>query len=130
MTNLKLQSRPGKQYDLEDRTLSFARHALKICQKIPRSPASTPIINQLVRSSSSVGANYREANEALSRKDFIHKMRISRKECKESTYWLELALDAGPALEPDLRELIRESRELRNILTAIINKFTPDQKTL
>lgn len=128
MTNLKLQSRPGKRYDLEDRTLNFARHALKTGQKIPRSPASTPIINQLVRSSSSVGANYREANEALSKKDFIHKMRLSRKECKESTYWLELALDAGPALEPELRELIRESRELRNILTAIIDKFTPDQQ--
>ena len=64
----------------------------------------------------------REANEALSKKDFSHRLRISRKECKETTYWLELLKQAVPPYENEMDYFIWESKELRNILTAIINK--------
>ncbi|MBI3616704.1 MAG: four helix bundle protein [Candidatus Omnitrophica bacterium] len=112
----------NKPYDLEDRTLEFAQEVIRLCKKVPRDVISLRVIGQLVDSAGSVGANYREANEAVSKKDFVHRMKISRKECKESTYWLELLKEGNQSGLQEIGVLIKESQELRNIFTAIIEK--------
>jgi four helix bundle protein len=111
-----------KPFDLEERTVEFAKGIIRLCKRIPKDVISVRIIGQLVRSSGSVGANYREATEAVSKKDFIHRMKITRKECKETSYWLELLKEVGPDHIEDIESFWAESRELRNIFTAIINK--------
>ena len=80
----------SKQYDLEERTLKFAKKVIHFVKGLPRSIANAEIAKQLIRSSSSIGANYIEANESLSKKDFLMRIKISRKESKESIYWLKL----------------------------------------
>jgi four helix bundle protein len=112
----------NKPYDLEKRTLEFAKDVIKLCKKLSRSIINMKLIGQLVGAAGSVGANYREANEALSKKDFAHRMKITRKECKESSYWLELLKEENPDFVDEISELVGESQELRNIFTAIINK--------
>ncbi len=111
-----------KRYDLEKRTLDFAKNVIRLCKRLPKNPINTRLIGQLIGASGSVGANYREANEALGKKDFVYRMRITRKECKESSYWLELLKEANPNETVDIDTLIKESQELRNIFTSIINK--------
>jgi four helix bundle protein len=111
-----------KPYDLEERTLEFAKGIINLCQKMPKNTINFKLIEQLIDASSSVGANYREANDKLSKKDFILRMKIARKECKESTYWLELLKEANPDFKEEINDFIKESQELRNIFTSIINK--------
>jgi four helix bundle protein len=113
----------NNKYDLEDRTLEFSKQVLGLCRKLPKEVINNPLVNQLIRSSTSVGANYREANDSLGKKDFAHRVRIARKEAKESTYWLELVLEANPRFSEEINTLIKESLELRNILSSIIRKF-------
>ncbi len=110
-----------KVFDLGDRTLTFARMTRDYVKGLPRSLSNTEYAVQLIRSSGSVGANYIEAQEALGRKDFGLHVRISRKEAKESKYWLELT---EPAANQDgTREnLIREAVELTKIFGAIVEK--------
>ena len=79
-----------KPYDLEERTLMFAKDVIRFCKKLDSDVINVRLIGQVIRSAGSVGANYREANEALSKKDFVHRIRITRKEAKESSYWLML----------------------------------------
>lgn len=113
------------QYNLEQRTLIFAKNVIIICKRLPNTVVIKELSRQLIRSAGSVGANYREANDALGRKDFIHKLRIARKEAKETIYWLELLLEANPRTSLEVKELLNESTELKNILSAIINKSKP-----
>ena len=82
------------QYDLEDRTFEFAKKVRWFAKQLPKTVANMEDIKQVVRSSGSVGANYIEANESLSKKDFLMRVKICRKEGKESRYWLRL-IDAG-----------------------------------
>ncbi len=91
--------RNSKQYDLEERTLTFAKDVIKFVKNLPRTIANIEIIKQLARASGSVGANYIEANEALSKKDFIMRVKICRKEAKESGYWLKLTQANGENAE-------------------------------
>lgn len=79
-----------KKYDLEERTFEFARDVRAFVKSLTRSIANIEDAKQVIRSSGSVGANYIEANEALSKKDFKMRIKISRKEAKESRYWLRL----------------------------------------
>ena len=79
-----------KKYDLEDRTEKFAKDVIQFCRKLPKSTINFELISQVVRAAGSVGANYIEANEALSKKDFANRIKICRKEAKESRYWLKL----------------------------------------
>ncbi|NIO86643.1 MAG: four helix bundle protein [Candidatus Aminicenantes bacterium] len=111
----------SQQYDLEERTFEFAKSVREFVKKLPRTIANIEDGKQLIRSSGSVGANYIEANEALSKKDFIMRIKISRKEAKESRYWLRL-LDVPPDLENERQYLIKESIELKNILSTILQK--------
>jgi four helix bundle protein len=90
---------------------------------LPRTVENLEDIKQLVRASGSVGANYIEANESLSKKDFVLRIKISRKESKESRYWLRLVDTAGkPAVESERSRLIQEAFELTKILSAIVRK--------
>jgi len=84
-----------KRYDLEDRTLDFAKRIRVFVAKLKSTPANIEDVKQLIRSSGSVGANYIEANEALSKKDFVMRVKICRKEAKESRYWLKLVNTDG-----------------------------------
>lgn len=111
------------KYDLEHRTYEFARYVRAFVKTLPRTICYIEDVKQVVRSSGSIGANYIEANEALSTKDFRMRIRISRKESKETRYWLRLrdTRDA-PALNAERDKLIQESTELMLIFGAILKK--------
>ncbi len=113
----------SKQYDLEDRTLEFAQRVRDFVKQLNKTIANIEDGKQLIRSSGSVGANYIEANESLSKKDFVIRIKISRKEAKESRFWLKLVdtqKDAGLTRQCDA--LIQEATELMNIFGAILRK--------
>ena len=113
----------SKQYDLEDRTLEFAKNVRVLVKKLNKSIANIEDGKQVVRSSGSVGANYIEANESLSKKDFIMRIKISRKEAKESRYWLRLIdINQNNDLESKRKVLIEEATELMKIFGAILQK--------
>jgi four helix bundle protein len=109
-------------YDLEDRTLRFASDVRSFVKLLPRTIANVEDTKQLVRASGSVGANYIEANEALGKKDFVMRIKISRKEAKESRYFLRLLDADGNAVEAERNRLIQEATELMNIFGAIFRK--------
>ena len=115
----------AKTFDLEERTFEFARTVRLFVKQLPRTVGNIEDVRQLIRCSGSVGANYIEANESLGKKDFLMRLRIARKEAKESRYWLRL-LDTGDDAAVDRRrsELIQEATEILKILSAIINKST------
>jgi four helix bundle protein len=113
----------SKQYDLEDRTLQYAKRVRNFLKGLPKTLANIEDGKQLIKSSGSVGANYIEANESLSKKDFIMRIKICRKEAKESQYWLKL-VDTNNIqdYEKERMELIQETMELTNIFGSIIRK--------
>ena len=112
-----------KPYDLEQRTELFAKEVRAFVKRLPRTVSNYEDVRQLVRSSGSVGANYIEANDSLGRKDFLMHIKISRKEAKETRYWLALVDTNGqPELERERQRLIQESIELMNIFGAIFRK--------
>lgn len=110
-------------YDLEERTLKFAGDVRAFARLLPKSIANREDSSQVIRSSGSVGANYIEANESLSKKDFLMRIRIARKEAKETAYWLKL-IDTGEdeVLKEKGSALHQEARELMLILSAIMRK--------
>jgi four helix bundle protein len=110
-------------YDLEQRTLNFALSVRDFCRKLKWDIINRVYIDQLIRSSSSIGANYSEANENLGKADLKMRMKIARKEAKESTRWLTLLIVEDPVLETERIRLMGESEELRKILSSIINKL-------
>jgi four helix bundle protein len=112
-----------KIYDLEERTFQFAKSIRLLAKKLPKTQANVEDVKQVIRSSGSIGANYIEANEALSKKDFLYRVKISRKEAKESAYWLRLILETN---DENFASLVKtnfeEVTELKKILSAIISK--------
>jgi four helix bundle protein len=111
-----------KKYDLEDRTANFGREIIKFAQKIPKNCVTIPLITQLIRAGTSVGANYLEADDAESGKDFVHKMAICRKESRETKHWLKMVVVAVPPLEREAKILWKEAQELNLIFASIIRK--------
>jgi len=110
-------------YDLEERTFQFAKNVRLFIKTLPNTLANIEDGKQLIKSSGSVGANYREANEALSKKDFLMRIKISRKEAKESEYWLKLINETNVLKNIDeAKRLIQEATELKKILSAILEK--------
>ena len=104
------------QYNLEERTYQFAKEVSIYSKLIPRNSTNFEYINQLIRSSGSIGANYIEANESLSKRDFVMRIKICRKEAKESAYWLRLIIETNPESTADKGWLLhRESIELKKI---------------
>jgi four helix bundle protein len=110
----------SKRFDLEERTFQFARRTRVFVTTVARTIGNVEDARQVIRSSGSVGANYIEANEALSKKDFVLRIKICRKEAKESRYWLRLieALEAEAAGER--KSLMQEAQELMNIFGSIV----------
>jgi four helix bundle protein len=118
-----LKRAPKRQYDLEERTFVFAQNVRAFAKRISKTLANIEDIKQVIRASGSVGANYIEANESLSKKDFIMRIKICRKEAKESCYWLRL-IDPGDdeIVKNRQIELIKEATELTSIFGAILRK--------
>jgi four helix bundle protein len=107
------------QFDLEERTAVFGERVIKLAKVIPVNPVNETLIKQFVRAGTSVGANYGEANDAESKKDFRHKIGICRKESKESKYWLRMLAVAEPSLRDKAADLWQEAKELNLIFGAI-----------
>ncbi len=120
----QIQNNKQHIYDLEERTLKFARAVAIYFKGLPRNVHNIEYGKQAIRSSGSVGANYIEANEALSKKDFLMRIKISRKEAKETGYWLKLS-DPNPRDFVCRDKLIVEADELMKILSAIMRKCQP-----
>ena len=112
-----------KQYDVEDRTCIFAKNVRAFVNQIPKTLANIEDTKQVVRASGSVGANYIEANESLSKKDFVLRIKICRKEAKESRYWLRLIDTGNDSTVQNARDkLVQEAIELTSIFGAILRK--------
>lgn len=115
-------------FDLEERTTEFAKRVVRLCKALPRSPVNDRLTGQAVGSAGSVGANYREANDALGAKDFLFRLRIARKEAKEICHWLELLEEANLEFKSRMQSLKQEARELKLILSRIIDKTQKNNK--
>jgi len=104
--------------ELESRTQKFALRIIKLVDALPRTRVSNVLANQIIRSGTSVGANYREANRAQSRDDFIHKLAVCEKEAAETEYWLELLIEAKLIKPSMVDPLLAECRELLAIFVS------------
>ena len=113
----------SKPYDLEERTIKYARDVFAFVSLCPKTLVNNELVKQVIRSAGSVGANYIEVRESLGKKDQTMRIRICRKEVKESRYWLQLFETKGEDLENKRQKLINESSELLKIFTAIIEKI-------
>lgn len=114
----------GRPNDLQNRTFRFARDVRQFISALPRNLSTVADGSQVIRSSGSVGANYIEAQEALSRKDFAMRIKICRKEAKESSYWLELLSEQTPkAIATERERLEQEATALLRIFSAMVNKL-------
>ncbi len=117
MTNDK----PSK-YDLEERTAKFGENIIKFAKKISITPVTQRVIPQLVGAGTSIGANYCEADDAESSKDFVHKIGICKKEARETKHWLRMIALAAPELKDEARLLWQEAKELHLIFNSISRK--------
>ncbi len=116
------EARNSKQYDLEDRTKLFAKSVALFCRKLQKNIIVIEYIKQVIRSSASIGANYIEANESLSKKDFLMRVKICRKEAKETVFWLELIGNIEDSRGDEIGVLLGEAIELKKIFSSIIEK--------
>jgi four helix bundle protein len=115
--------KPAKpKFDLEERTAVFGETIVRFARKIPNNPVTIPLISQIVRSGTSVGANYCEADDAVSKKDFKKKFGTCRKESRETKLWLRMIAAAAPEFKTEARELWQEAKELHLIFAAIWRK--------
>lgn len=94
----------ARKFDLEERTASFGENIIDFSKKIKSTPITMSLISQLIRSATSVGANYCEADCAETKKDFEHKLGICKKESKESRHWLRMVARANPELSSEARQ--------------------------
>ena len=118
MTNIK----PDKPFDLEERTAKFGESVIAFMKTLPNTTILLPLMNQLVRSATSIGANYMEADGAESKKDFLHKIAICKKEAKETRHWLRMIAAAYPEKARECRILWSEAQELALIFSSIVKR--------
>ena len=111
-----------KKYDLEERTAKFGEGIIKFCKNVPRGPITDPLITQLVKCGTSVGANYCEADDAESKADFKHKIGICKKEARECKHFIRMIVLTVPALESEAKSLSQEAKELNLIFNTIYKK--------
>jgi four helix bundle protein len=109
-----------KIYDLEERTARFGENVIGFLKTLPRNPINDELIRQAVRSGTSIGANYVEADGAESKKDFRHKIAICKKEAKETKHWLRMIAKANPDRKEEAVKLSNEAQELTLIFSAIL----------
>jgi four helix bundle protein len=118
---IKINSK-NRVYDLEERTAVFGENIIDFCKSIKKDIINSSIITQLIRSGTSIGANYNEADCAESKKDFIHKLEICKKESKETKHWLRMISRSNQETTDTAKTLWIESNELQLIFISIINK--------
>ncbi len=119
-------------YDLTERTTRFAEAIIRFARKVPKNVVTLPLIRQLVRSGTSIGANNREADDAVSRRDFRNKIGICKKEAAETEYWLDMIAVAEPVMKEEARGLWQEAHELHLIFGksfSTASKEQPDQRS-
>jgi four helix bundle protein len=112
---------PNGKYDLEERTAEYGEAIIQFCRSVPQNAITKPLISQLIRSGTSIGANYMEANAASSRKDFKNKIFICKKEAQETKHWLRMFASAAPEKKELMRKLWQEAQELTLIFQKITN---------
>ena len=117
--NMELEVTRGRKYDLEERTAVFAERVIDFALDVERNPVTLPIVSQLVRAATSVGANYCEADDAESKKDFRHKIGLCRKEARETKYWFRMIARAALQTKQQARPLWQEAKELHLIFSKI-----------
>ncbi len=111
-----------QKYDLEERTAKFGEYSVEFLKKVPKNELTRPILSQLVRCTTSVGANYCEADDAESSNDFAHKIGICKKESRESKYFFRILAKAIPELKDEIIVLWKEASELNLIFNTIYKK--------
>jgi four helix bundle protein len=109
-----------KKYDLEERTAQFGEAIIELAKTFPRDPINNPLISQIIRAGTSIGANYVEADGAESKKDFQHKIAICKKESKETKHWLRMIVKANPSRRDECQKLSQEAQELSLIFSSIL----------
>ena len=113
----------SNNYNLEERTQKFGEDIIEFAKEIYKNSITSPIVNQLVRAGTSVGANYTEANGADSKKDFIHKIGISKREARETKHWLRMLARCLPERKEEIKLLWKECQELTLIFQKIISSL-------
>jgi len=113
----------NNNYNLEDRTAKFGENIIEFCKSIKQDAISKPLISQLIRSSTSIGANYMEANAASSKQDFKNKIFICKKESQETKHWLRMMAKANPEKAEETRKLWKECQELTLIFGKIVSSL-------
>jgi four helix bundle protein len=119
VTEAEVSHTGDRKYDLEERTAVFAERVIDFAVEVERNAATLPLITQLVRAGTSIGANYCEADDAESRKDFRHKIGLCRKEARETKYWFRMIARAAPKSKQSARPLWKEAKELHLIFCKI-----------
>jgi four helix bundle protein len=121
MTNVQM-TKTGDigNFDLEERTALFGEKVIAFAKRVPRNEVTGVLVRQIVRSGTSIGANYCEANDAESKKDFRHKIGICRKESKETKHWIRMIVAAEPQLKEEGRVVWQEAKELNLIFGSIL----------
>jgi four helix bundle protein len=109
-----------KKYNLEERSAQFGEAIIELVKTFPQNPINSPLISQIVRAGTSVGANYMEADGAESKKDFQHKISICKKESKETKHWLRMIAKANPNRRDECQKLSKEAQELTLIFSSIL----------
>lgn len=113
-----------RRFDLEERTARFSEEVIRFCRTIRKDVVSEPLIRQLVRAATSIGANYCEADDAASRREFRYRIGICRREARETKYWLRMLATAASDQAEEARRLWREAKELHLIFVSIVRKTT------
>jgi four helix bundle protein len=116
------RSETSKKYDLEERTALFGQAVILFCRKLKRDEITRPLITQLIKSATSIGANYCEADDAESKADFRHKIGICKKECRETKHFLRMIAVVDDSIKDNARKLWVEAKELHLIFNAIFIK--------
>ncbi|MEK7542359.1 MAG: four helix bundle protein [Patescibacteria group bacterium] len=109
-------------YDLEERTATFGEEVIGFAKNLPNTAINKSLVSQIVRSATSIGANYMEADGAESKKDFKHKIALCKKESKETRHWLRMIAKANPDKAHECRKLWQEVQELTLIFSSILRK--------
>ena len=116
----QIQNPNDKKYDLQERTARFGEVIIEFAKNLERSEVNRPLISQIVKSGTSIGANYMEADGAESKKDFQHKIALCKKESKETTHWLRMIAKANPIQKNKCRKLWQEAHEFSLIFSSIL----------
>ncbi|HAK58887.1 MAG TPA: four helix bundle protein [Nitrospiraceae bacterium] len=124
----QLQSSKNKVFDLEERTARFGEDIILFAKSIVKDEVSRPLIGQLIRSGTSIGANYMEADGAESKRDFRHKIALCKKEAKETKHWLRMMAKADPGKNGECKHLWVEAKELTLIFSSILLQKKPMEK--